>query len=82
MGEPESFGRKETVHRIGTFFLILGIGLFLLFLLSESTGGTTFEYFCVSLLLITLGFLFRAQHKKGGPASGRFGWFRRMRKKE
>lgn len=82
MGEPESFSRKETVSRIGTFFLIVGIGLFLLFLLSESSGNTMFEYFCGSTLLITLGFLFRAQYKKAGPASGRFGVFKRLRRKK
>jgi hypothetical protein len=82
MGEPESFSRKEIVSRIGTFFLIVGIGLFLLFLLSESSGNTTFEYFCGSTLLLTLGFIFRAQYKKGGPASGRFGVFKRFRRKK
>lgn len=82
MGEPESFSRRETIHRIGTFFLILGIGLFLLFMLSESSGSTTFEYFCGSTLLITIGFIFRAQYKKSGPASGRFGIFKRFGKKK
>ena len=74
--------RKEIIQRIGTFFLIVGVGLFILFLLSESTGSTTFEYFCGSILLITVGFLFRAQYKKGGPASGRFGVFKRFRRKK
>jgi len=82
MGEPESFSRRETIHRIGTFFLIIGIGLFILFLLSESSGMTTFEYFCGSTLLLTIGFIFRAQYKKSGPASGRFGIFKRFKKKE
>lgn len=80
MGEPESFDRKETVRRIGTFFLIVGIGLFILFLLSESSGRTTFEYFCASLLLVVLGFIFRAQYKKAGPSSGRFSVFKRFGK--
>jgi len=82
MGEPESMGRKETIHRIGTFFLILGVGLFLLFLLSESSGGTRFEYFCGSTLLLTIGFIFRAQYKKSAASSGRFGIFKRLKKKE
>ena len=82
MGEPESFNRSEVISRIGTFFLIVGIGLFLLFLLSESTGNTTFEYFCGSTLLVTLGFIFRSRFKKSGPASGRFGVFKRFRRKK
>jgi hypothetical protein len=27
MGAPEGFDRKEVIHRIGTFFLLVGIGL-------------------------------------------------------
>ena len=80
MGEPEHYYRKEIIHRVGTFFLIMGIGLFILFLLSESTGSTTFEYFCGSTLLVTLGFIFRSQYKKGAQPSGRFGIFKRLRK--
>lgn len=82
MGQPESFDRKETVRRIGTFFLIVGVGLFILFLLSESTGNMNFQYFCPGILLITLGFIFRAQYKKSGPSSGRFGIFKRIRRKK
>ncbi|HUG33768.1 MAG TPA: hypothetical protein VMJ90_03280 [Anaerolineales bacterium] len=82
MGEPESFSRKEIISRIGTFFLIVGVGLFLLFLLSESTGKISFEYLCGSTILVTLGFIFRAQYKKGGPSSGRFGLFKRFRRKK
>lgn len=82
MGEPEPFNRKEIIHRIGTFFVILGIGLLLLFLLSETTGRTTFQYFCWSALLVTLGFVFRAQYRRSTPPSGRFGVFKRFRRKK
>lgn len=82
MGEPESFHRRDIIHRIGTFFLMVGVGLFILFLLSESSGMTTFEYFCGSTLLLTIGFVFRAQYKKSEPPSGRFGIFKRFRRKK
>jgi hypothetical protein len=80
MGDPEGYHRKEIVHRIGTFFLILGIGLLMIFLLSEAAGDTAFQYFCWSTLLITLGFMFRAQYKRAAPPSGRFSVFKRFRK--
>lgn len=80
MGEPEHYHRKELIHRIGTFFLITGIGMVILFLLSEAAGKTTFQYFCWSTLLISLGFAFRAQYKRGVPPSGRFSLFKRFKK--
>ena len=80
MGEPEHYHRKEIIHRIGTFFLIIGIGMLIIFALSESAGKTTFQYFCWSTLLVTLGFLFRAQYKRGTSPSGRFSVFKRFKK--
>ena len=46
MGEPQGFDRKEILHRIGTFFLLVGIGLLVFFLLSEAAKNVTFSYFC------------------------------------
>ena len=78
MGAPEGFDRKEIVHRIGTFFLLLGIGLFVLFMASEAAKNVTFEYFCWSLILIILGFVFRGQFKRKVAPSGRFSIVRRL----
>jgi hypothetical protein len=80
MGEPEEYNRKELIHRIGTFFLIIGIGLLIFFLLSEAAGKTTFQYFCWSTLLVSLGFIFRAQLKRSASSSGRFRIFKGLRK--
>jgi hypothetical protein len=82
MGEPQGYNRKEFVHRVGTFFLLVAIGLLILFLLSEQAGGTNFEYFCWSTILFVLGFIFRSQYRKpASPASGRFGIFKRLKPK-
>jgi hypothetical protein len=72
MGSPPGFDRKEVLHRIGTFFVILGIGLLAFFLLSEAARQVAFEYFCWSVLLLVVGFLFRGQFKRSVPPSGRF----------
>lgn len=80
MNEPEGY-TKEIIYRIGTFFLLIGVGLMIFFLLSESLQKPTFSYFCWGTVLLTLGFMFRAQYKKLVPPSGRFGIFRRMKSK-
>ena len=72
MGEPEGYNRKEFVYRVGTFFLLVGIGLLVIFMLSEAAKQTQFNYFCGSMVLLILGFLFRAQYKKPAVSSGRF----------
>lgn len=78
MGAPQGFDRKEVLSRVGTFFLLIGIGLLVFFFLSEAAQQVTFEYFCWSLILIVLGFVFRNQYKKATPASGRFSLVKRL----
>jgi len=77
MGEHQNF-RKEFIYRVGTFFLIVSLGLIVFFLLSEAAGKPTFEYFCWGTVVGALGFLFRARHKKEVASSGRFGWWRML----
>jgi hypothetical protein len=82
MGEPQGYDRKEFIYRVGTFFLLIGTGLFVFFLFSESAGAPMLGYFCWSTILFILGFIFRAQYKKpAGPASGRFSILKRLKPK-
>jgi hypothetical protein len=78
MSSPQGFDPKELVHRIGNFFIILGIGLLAFFLLSEAARKVAFEYFCWSIILLVLGFLFRGQFKRSVPASGRFSLVKKL----
>jgi hypothetical protein len=78
MSSPQGFNRKELVHRIGTFFLLLGLGLLAFFLLSEAARQVAFEYFCWSVFLLVLGFLFRGQFKRSVTPSGRFGIVKKL----
>ncbi|HEX2993239.1 MAG TPA: hypothetical protein VHP14_00350 [Anaerolineales bacterium] len=71
MGAPQ-YDRKELIARIGTFFLLLGIGLLVFFFLSEAAKQVTFDYFCWGLLLVVLGVIFRGQFKRAVTPSGRF----------
>ena len=78
MGPPSDFDRKEIIHRIGTFFLLVGIGLFVFFFLSEAAAAANFNYFCSGIILLLLGLIFRGQFKRSVPPSGRFSLVRRL----
>ena len=69
---------KEIVYRIGTFFLLVGIGLIAFFMLSEAARQVSFNYLCWGLILLIVGFIFRGQYKKSVTPSGRFGLVRRL----
>jgi len=78
MRSPQGFDRKEVLARIGTFFILVGIGLLIFFLLSEAAEQVTLEYFCGSIVLLVLGFFFRGQFKRTVTPSGRFSLVRRL----
>ena len=74
MGASQPPDRKEFVARVGTFFVLVGIGLLVFFVLSEAAKSPMLSYFCWGTVLLTFGFIFRAQFKRpAGPPSGRFG---------
>jgi hypothetical protein len=72
--------RKEFISRIGTFFILVGIGLMVFFFLSDAAKDPTLSYFCWSTVFLTLGFFFQGQFKRPpGPPSGRFGVFGKIK---
>ena len=78
--QPNSY--TELIYRVGTFFLLVGIGLVLLFIFSDAVRQTAFDYFCWGAILLTVGFVFRAQYKKSAPPpSGRFSFIKRFKRK-
>ncbi|MBI4760609.1 MAG: hypothetical protein ACOYYF_02355 [Chloroflexota bacterium] len=81
MGEPQDYDRKEILYRIGTFFLLVGVGLLIFFMMSEAEQNPIFSYFCWSMVLLIVGFLFRAQYKKALPPSGRFSILKKLKSK-
>ena len=72
------YSYRELIYRVGTFFLMVGLGLILLFILSEAAEFTIFSYFCWGLILLIVGFLFRAQYKKSFPPSERFSFLKKL----
>jgi uncharacterized membrane protein len=81
MGEPQQYNRKEFLHRVGTFFLLVGVGLFVFFLLSEGAGKPVLSYFCWGTVLIVVAFIFRAQYKRTYTPSGRFSVLQKFKPK-
>jgi len=78
MGQPQNYNPREIIYRVGTFFLLVGLGLFIFFMLSEGAQNPQFNYFCWSLVLLIIGFIFRAQYRKQTASSGRFNTIRRI----
>jgi hypothetical protein len=72
MGAPQGYDPKAFLHRIGTFFFLVGILLLVFFLLSEAASKVNLDYFCWSAALIVLGLIFRNQLKRTVKPSGRF----------
>ena len=69
---------KELLIRIGTFFIMIGVGLFILFVASDYSQVTNFDYLFWAVFAITVGILLRRK-KPTPPPSGRFAWWRKMR---
>ena len=69
---------NEFIVRMGTFFLVIGVGVFILFIASDSAGKTNFDYLFWSMLSVTVGIMLR-RRRPPPPPSGRFGYVRKMR---
>lgn len=80
MGDP-GFDRNEFIARIGTFFILIGFVLLVLFFLTDTAGSPIFNYFCWSTVLLVIGFVFRGQLKKTYQPSGRFNILKRLKSK-
>lgn len=59
--------------RVGTFFAVIGAGVFMLFVMSDIANQPEFDYFFGAMILLALGFYLRRK-KAPPPPSGRFGW--------
>ncbi len=69
---------NEFIIRIGTFFMVIGVGIFILFIASDYAGKTNFDYLCAAVACVTVGIMFR-RRKPPKPPSGRFAYVRKLR---
>jgi hypothetical protein len=59
------------IVRVGTFFLVMGMGVFVLFVVSDLAKDVDFDYLFIAMLLIGIGWMMR-RRKSPPPSSGRF----------
>jgi len=69
---------EPLIVRVGTFFLVLGVGSFILFVASDLAQKADFDYLFIAMILIAIGWGFR-RRKAPPPPAGRFSMFRRRR---
>jgi hypothetical protein len=69
---------NDFIARIGTFFFVLGFGLFVLFLASDLANMVQFDYLCLAMLSIGLGWMLH-RRKAPPPSAGRFSWVKKTR---
>ncbi len=72
---------EDIIPRIGTFFLILGIGSTLLFVISDTANAIKFNYLFIGLFFSGIGISLRRKAEKT-PPSGRFGWWKSLKDKD
>lgn len=73
--------RRALISRIGTFFLVLGILVVILFIASDAGEKTYFQYFFLGILLVFVGFIMKRMSAPPPTPGKRFEGFRRMRQK-
>lgn len=66
------------IIRVGTFFVVMGGGGFILFVISDLADKADFDYLFVSTLLIGIGWAMR-RGKEAPPSAGRFAWWNQTR---
>ena len=66
------------IVRVGTFFFVMGGGVFVLFVVSDLADKADFDYLFLSVLLMGIGWFFR-RGKAPPPSAGRFSWWKKKR---
>lgn len=71
---------NDFIARVGTFFFLLGFGLFVLFLASDMADMPQFDYLCLAMLSAGLGWLLQ-RRRAPPPSAGRFSMLKRTRER-
>lgn len=69
------------ILRIGTYFIVIGAGILILFIASDYAQQTNFDYLFWAVLSITVGIMIR-RRKPPPPPSGRFALWKKWRGKK
>jgi len=66
------------IVRVGTFFYVIGGGIFVLFVASDLAKQADFDFLFTALLMFGIGWMFR-RSKAPPPSAGRFAWLKKQR---
>ena len=72
--------RKGFISRIGTFFLLLGLLVLVIFIASDVGKETYFGFFFIAALLFIVGVIFKRMSAEPAPPSKRFEGIRKIQK--
>jgi hypothetical protein len=59
---------QEFVHRVGTFTMLIGVGILVLFIASASAGSPNFDYLFWSMLAGIIGLFLRQRRPPAAPS--------------
>jgi hypothetical protein len=77
----EEGDRKAFISRIGTFFLLLGAIVMILFIASDMGSQTYFSYFFIGVILISAGLIMKRMTASPPAPNKRFEGLRKMQQK-
>ncbi len=67
---------EPLIYRVGTFFYVIGGGIFLIFVATDFAEQPDFDFLFMSLVMMGVGWMLR-RGKPGPPSAGRFAWWRK-----
>ena len=79
MAENDS-ERNSFISRIGTFFLLLGVLVLVIFIASDVGQETYFGFFFIAAILFVVGIIFKRMSAEPPPPSKRFEGIRKIQK--
>ncbi|MGC8856900.1 MAG: hypothetical protein ACP5QU_08880 [Anaerolineae bacterium] len=71
---------EELIIRVGTFFILIGFYLLVLFIASDFAKMTDFDYLFLAVLAMGIGWVLQRRRPPPPPA-GRFSSLRKLREK-
>jgi hypothetical protein len=74
--------RSDFISRIGTFFLLLGIGLMWLFVISDMNNATNFLFFLIGAMILVGAWYFKRISAPPRKDAGRFSLIRKILQKQ
>jgi hypothetical protein len=77
----EDGDRKAFISRIGTFFVLIGVLVVVLFIASDVGEVTYFQYFFIGVILLSAGLIFKRMTASPAPPGKRFEGIRTLQKK-